>query len=667
MLGAAQSFGAANTSVSTTLTAPTTTASGSGDLLVAAIKVRDTTSLATVTGVTDSASNTWARAAAVTQGTQADGEIWYATGAASVSNVTVTVTGASALALTVLDVAGASPAPLDKTAVLSGSSATPSTGTTTATAQANEIAVGGIGWNGTATPSGQTAGYTPTAVRQSTASGAATGEQAAWKILTAAGTQTYGAALSSSIAWTGAIATFKVGTSPLPTISSFSPTSGAVATPVVINGTNFTGATVVKFNVTTQPTFTVNSDIKISTTVPTGATTGAIHVTTPGGTANSSTNFTVTSSPLPTISSFSPTSGAVATPVVINGTNFTGATVVKFNLTTQPTFTVTSDIKISTTVPTGATTGAIHVTTPGGTANSSTNFTVTSSPPHVMVIVMENQESTSIIGSVSAPYINSLATQYRSATQWYAVQHNSPTDYLDLLAGSDLGLPNGKPYSVPTLVDELHAGSIPWRGYMESMPSNCFTGTTADGLYDPIHNPFHYFTNYSSASGGWCNSANLSTEGVLPYPGSSGLVSALTGSNAPDFVWITPNDCNNMHGDPNTGSTCKVVTGAPLIKAGDTWLSSNIGPVISSSWFSQNGIIIITWDEGTSGKGCCGLTAPGGHIATIVVTSKNKGLGNFTATGDHYGTLRGIEESYGVVPLLGGSANIANGDLKNAF
>jgi len=144
-------------------------------------------------------------------------------------------------------------------------------------------------------------------------------------------------------------------------------------------------------------------------------------------------------------------------------------------------------------------------------------------------------------------------------------------------------------------------------------------------------------------------------------------VTTLDAANPPDFVWITPNDCNDMHGDTSTGSPCASSTHSQLVKAGDTWLSSNIGPVISSSWFSQNGIIIITWDEGTSGKGCCGLTAPGSHIATIVVTSKNKRLGNFTATGDHYGTLRGIEECYGVVPLLGGSANIANGDLKNAF
>jgi phosphatidylinositol-3-phosphatase len=279
-----------------------------------------------------------------------------------------------------------------------------------------------------------------------------------------------------------------------------------------------------------------------------------------------------------------------------------------------------------------------------------------------MVIVEENQESTSILGSSSAPYINSLATTYASATQWYSVEHNSPLDYMDLLSGANQNCCAGNPYSATTLVDELHAKStpIPWKAYMESMPSDCYTkSSTTNGLYDVIHNPFRYFTNYWS----WCSTAN---EGVLPYPGSSALVSTLDGSQAPDFVWITPNDCNNMHGDSNTGSPCKGVTGGPLVKAGNDWLSTNIAPVISSSWFKQNGIIIITWDEGTTSKGCCGGVATGGHIATIVVTSNNKGLGNFTGTGDHFGTLAAIEKAYGVVPL-GGSASSVNGDLTGAF
>ena len=108
---------------------------------------------------------------------------------------------------------------------------------------------------------------------------------------------------------------------------------------------------------------------------------------------------------------------------------------------------------------------------------------------------------------------------------------------------------------------------------------------------------------------------------------------------------------------------------AQLIKAGDGWLSTNLAPVLTSSWFQADGIVIITWDEGVGTQGCCGLAAPGGQIATIVVTAENKGLGSFTGTGDHYGTLRAMEEQYNV-PLLrnsGPANNTTNGDLTPAF
>jgi hypothetical protein len=108
-LGAAQSFGAANPTASATLTASTATATGSGDLLVAVVRDRDTTALASVVAITDSAvTNTWSLAVRTTQGTQADEEIWYAANAASVSSVTVTMSDTSAIAMTVVDVAGAS-------------------------------------------------------------------------------------------------------------------------------------------------------------------------------------------------------------------------------------------------------------------------------------------------------------------------------------------------------------------------------------------------------------------------------------------------------------------------------------------------------------------------------------------------------------------------------
>src|SRR5207237_4628190 len=108
-----------------------------------------------------------------------------------------------------------------------------------------------------------------------------------------------------------------------------------------------------------------------------GANTGPLSVTTPDGTATSASSFTVVSPP--TIGSFTPTSGPVGTSVTISGTSFTGATSVSFN-GVSATFTVTSDTAIRATVPAGATTGPVSVTTPGGTATSASSFTVVSAP-----------------------------------------------------------------------------------------------------------------------------------------------------------------------------------------------------------------------------------------------------------------------------------------------
>jgi len=161
-----------------------------------------------------------------------------------------------------------------------------------------------------------------------------------------------------------------------PTIASFDPTSGPVGTSVEISGGGFNDSsevTAVTFN-GTAATFTVGSNAELTATVPSGATSGPIAVTDSEGTATSSTNFTVTG--VPTITSFEPTSGPVGTSVVIRGTAFSGATAVRFH-GTSATFTVSSNTRINATVPAGATTGPIAVTTPGGTATSSTNFRVT--------------------------------------------------------------------------------------------------------------------------------------------------------------------------------------------------------------------------------------------------------------------------------------------------
>ncbi len=168
---------------------------------------------------------------------------------------------------------------------------------------------------------------------------------------------------------------------PAPTVTSFNPTSGPVGTNVSITGTNFTGLTGVTFNGASATTFQFVSDTNVTAVVPGNATTGPIAVTTPNGTGTSSTSFTVTGgggSP-PTVTSFTPTSGPVGTSVTINGTNFTGVASVKFNTTAATSYTVNSTVKITATVPAGASTGKIAVTNGSGTGTSAGSFTVTTS------------------------------------------------------------------------------------------------------------------------------------------------------------------------------------------------------------------------------------------------------------------------------------------------
>jgi uncharacterized repeat protein (TIGR03803 family) len=161
----------------------------------------------------------------------------------------------------------------------------------------------------------------------------------------------------------GAVFGFSLGLAPF--IKTL-PISGKVGTAVTILGQNLTGTASVTFN-GTPAAFTVVSDTEITTTVPVGATTGPVVA----GALSSNVVFRVT----PMILRFSPRSGPVGTIVAITGQSFTGATSVTFG-GVKASFTVNSDTQITATVPTGAKTGKITVTTPGGKATSPRAFTV---------------------------------------------------------------------------------------------------------------------------------------------------------------------------------------------------------------------------------------------------------------------------------------------------
>lgn len=148
-------------------------------------------------------------------------------------------------------------------------------------------------------------------------------------------------------------------------------TSGKVAGTVGILGQGFNKATSVTFG-GVAATFTHTGDTYISATVPAGAITGPVVVNIPTGNLTSLQTFKVT----PTLASFSPSSGPVGTVVTLTGTGLTQTTKVTFNNVVATTIVVNSDSSVSATVPTGATTGKIAITTTGGNVTSTTSFTV---------------------------------------------------------------------------------------------------------------------------------------------------------------------------------------------------------------------------------------------------------------------------------------------------
>jgi uncharacterized repeat protein (TIGR03803 family) len=145
---------------------------------------------------------------------------------------------------------------------------------------------------------------------------------------------------------------------------------GRVGGNVGILGQNLSTATAVLFGAGTG-TFTVTGSTFMNAKPGTGSTTGVITVKEPSGNLLSPLKFKI----VPVITSFAPPTGAVGAQVILTGTSFSQATAVKFG-TKVATFTVNSDTQITTHVPTGAVTGKISVTTPGGTGSSATVFTV---------------------------------------------------------------------------------------------------------------------------------------------------------------------------------------------------------------------------------------------------------------------------------------------------
>ncbi|MDQ6605471.1 MAG: alkaline phosphatase family protein [Actinomycetota bacterium] len=248
-------------------------------------------------------------------------------------------------------------------------------------------------------------------------------------------------------------------------------------------------------------------------------------------------------------------------------------------------------------------------------------------PIHVAVIVMENEEYGDIIGSASTPYINGLARRYGLATEAFAISHPSLPNYLALTSGSTEGITDdctdcragGR-----GLADQLQAGGVSWRAYMEGLPRPCFTGADA-GDYAKKHDPFVY---HPSVTGDPAACAHVVPLDRLAADERSG--------GLPTFVWITPNLCHDMH-------DCSTSTG-------DRFLARTVPALLSA--LGPRGLLFLTFDEGSSDDGCCRL-ASGGHVATIVAGAGARARARLRTPVDHYSVLQAIEDLLGLKRLAG--------------
>jgi hypothetical protein len=262
---------------------------------------------------------------------------------------------------------------------------------------------------------------------------------------------------------------------------------------------------------------------------------------------------------------------------------------------------------------------------------------------HVFVIVMENHEYNSVIGNPAAPYTNGLVASYGLATNYFAASHPSLPNYLALTAGSTFGIASDCTtcfVSATNVADQVEGSGRSWKAYLEDMPVPCYKGASS-GNYAMKHNPFMYYNDIRN------NSARCAAH-VAPFTQfwvdmSSGVV--------PDFVWITPNMCNDTHDCP--------------VSTGDAWLRSVMPTITGSAAFRNGGVLFITWDEGSSSAGCCSGTW-GGHVATLVVAPNAIGGFRSGVAENHYGLLRTIEDGFHL-GHLGAAGWASNLPLREYF
>jgi phosphatidylinositol-3-phosphatase len=243
---------------------------------------------------------------------------------------------------------------------------------------------------------------------------------------------------------------------------------------------------------------------------------------------------------------------------------------------------------------------------------------------HVVVIVFENKEATSIFGNRAAPTFNTYARRYAKLTRYYGVTHPSLPNYLALVSGSTQGITTDCTdcaVDAQNLADTIEASGRTWKTYAEELPAPGFLGAFA-GRYAKKHNPFAYFRDVATDPARRARLVPLTR-----------LARDLWAGALPSFALVVPDLCHSMH-------DCSV-------SVGDTWLRSHVAMFLKL----PKTVVFVVFDEGSSNVG------GGGHTAALALGTAVRRGSRFTGVTGHYGLLRTIEQAWGL-PRLGQSAHV---------
>jgi hypothetical protein len=242
---------------------------------------------------------------------------------------------------------------------------------------------------------------------------------------------------------------------------------------------------------------------------------------------------------------------------------------------------------------------------------------------HVVVIVFENKERSSVLGS--ALTFDALRSRYAELAGYRGVTHPSLPNYLALVSGSTQGVTSNCTdcvFRAASLADSIERSKRTWKTYAEGLPKTGWTGP-GHARYAKKHNPFLYFANIVAKP--------ARRNRIVPLPQ---LWRDLAARRLPSFSLVVPDLCNSMH-------DCSVATG-------DAWLGDVTQRLLASPQLAKS-VIFVVFDEGATAVG------GGGETAALAVGPAVRGGSTYAPTVNHYGLLRTIEDAWGL-RRLGNSA-----------